>query len=259
MQLSLLKMNSSGLLVKNWQFFLTGQQLFTGVASGKFDAETKSATIAFQQVHQLQPDGIVGNKTWGMAMQTGFGAINDPRTDRSGESGEEEGSFLPLVSDKDRQKVFGTFTYVSDPLPGNPENIRITDNWAKENNVIVKVPQLIAIKGSDRVSFHRLAAAQLQNLWGEWEAAGLLSLIFTWEGSFTPRFIRGSRTLLSNHAFGSAFDINAAFNPLGAMPALVGQKGSVRELVRIANDNFFYWGGHFSRRDGMHFEIAKIK
>ncbi|HTF27649.1 MAG TPA: peptidoglycan-binding domain-containing protein, partial [Flavitalea sp.] len=118
MQLSLLKMNSTGLLVKNWQFFLTGQQLFTGVVSGKFDAETKSATITFQEVHQLQPDGIVGNKTWGMAMQLGFAAINDPRTDRSGESFPPAPRFHPLIDDKDRQKVFGTFTFVSDPLPG---------------------------------------------------------------------------------------------------------------------------------------------
>ncbi len=100
MQLSLLKMNSTGLLVKNWQFFLTGQQLFTGVASGKFDAETKSATITFQQLHQLQPDGIVGNKTWGMAMQFGFGAVTDTRTDRSGENFPPPPRFHPLLSEQ---------------------------------------------------------------------------------------------------------------------------------------------------------------
>jgi hypothetical protein len=56
------------------------------------------------------------------------------------------------------------------------------------------------------------------------------------------------------------FDINATFNPLGAQPALVGQHGSVRELVSIANEHGFFWGGHFDkRRDGMHFEVAVIK
>jgi hypothetical protein len=40
----------------------------------------------------------------------------------------------------------------------------------------------------------------------------------------------------------------------------VGQHGSVRELVSIANEHGFFWGGHFDkRRDGMHFEVAVIK
>lgn len=34
----------------------------------------------------------------------------------------------------------------------------------------------------------------------------------------------------------------------------------MRELVPIANDFGFYWGGHFrSRLDGMHFEIAELR
>lgn len=73
-----------------------------------------------------------------------------------------------------------------------------------------------------------------------------------------PRFVRGSRTTLSNHSWGTAFDINYAWNCLGALPALRGEKGSVRELVPIAHRHGFYWGGHFSRRDGMHFEVARV-
>ena len=63
---------------------------------------------------------------------------------------------------------------------------------------------------------------------------------------------------LSNHAWGTAFDINAALNPRGTVPVFRGQPGSVRELVPRANDLGFYWGGHFSRRDGMHFEVARV-
>jgi len=98
----------------------------------------------------------------------------------------------------------------------------------------------------------------MQKLWSDWENAGLLAHVLTWAGSFVPRFSRGSTSVLSNHSFGSAFDINVAWNQLGVEPALVGQKGSVRELVPIAHQNGFYWGGHFSRGDGMHFEVAKI-
>jgi predicted lactoylglutathione lyase len=50
--------------------------------------------------------------------------------------------------------------------------------------------------------------------------------------------------------------VNEPFNKFGSMPALVGQRGSVRKLVSIANEHGFYWGGHFSNPDGMHFEVA---
>ncbi len=93
----------------------------------------------------------------------------------------------------------------------------------------------------------------------QWERAGLKSHILTWGGSWVPRFVRGSRTQLSNHAWGTAFDVNVRWNMLGTQPALRGQKGSVRELVQIANDNGYYWGGHFHKRiDGMHFEVRLI-
>jgi hypothetical protein len=103
-----------------------------------------------------------------------------------------------------------------------------------------------------------MIGAQVQMLFRAWEDAGLRNRLLTWAGGFVPRFVRGSRTTLSNHAWGTAFDVNVAWNARGAMPALRGEKGSVRELVPIANDFGFYWGGHFSRRDGMHFEAARV-
>ena len=112
---------------------------------------------------------------------------------------------------------------------------------------------------SARIAFHRLAEKQLRKLFSDWEKEGLTSLILTYGGSYVPRFVRGRPGVLSNHAFGSAFDINVAWNGLGRVPAFVGQKGSVRELVKLANKNGFFWGGHFTRLDGMHFEIAVLK
>ena len=108
--------------------------------------------------------------------------------------------------------------------------------------------------------FHRLAVGQLVALWAHWEKEGLLDRVLTWEGAFVARYVRGSSTNLSNHAFGSAFDINYAWNKLRKIPAFVGSKGSVRELVPIANEHGFFWGGHYeSRLDGMHFEVAVLK
>ena len=246
--------------VLKWEFFLIGQGYLQEEADGLFDEDTKTATQLFQSRYNLEPDGIVGNKTLGAAMLQGFEVVSDPMSDKYSPNWPPPPPKLkPLTSNTQRSEIFGKFNYKSNPLPKNPENIEITDNWAKTNIVKVSIPQLIKIKGSDTVYFHKKAKKQLEKIWQDWENAGLLHLVLTWEGSYVPRFVRGSRTVLSNHAFGSAFDINLAWNRLGTMPALAGRKGSVRELVEIANKNGFYWGGHFKRQDGMHFEIAEIK
>ncbi|UKJ08518.1 M15 family metallopeptidase [Solitalea lacus] len=250
---------SQGQDVINWQYFLIGQQLYEGLVTGKFDLATKSATIMFQRLNGLQPDGIVGNKTVGTAMLLGFGTVTDNRETKTGEAWPAKPGFNPVITNEEREKLFGKFNYVSAPLPKDPENIKITDDWVVKNIETVDIPQLKSIRGSSKIQFHKKATPQLKKLWQDWEKANLLHNVLTWEGSYVPRFVRGSLTTLSNHSFGSAFDINYAWNKLGAVPALVGQKGCVRELVQIANENGFYWGGHFSRQDGMHFEIAVLK
>jgi hypothetical protein len=254
----IIKLNSTGPDVKKWQEFLIGQGLLTGAADGQFGQNTQAATIAFQTKSNLPADGVVGNNTYIAATATGFNGTPEQPTGVGGADWPSKPDFKPLVNLAQRQAVFGTFTYVAAPVAGNQENIRITNDWARENIIMVPVPQLKNISGGTRVEFHKLAANQLSKLWADWEQAGLLHFVISWEGSYVPRLIRGSKTTLSNHSFGSAFDINAQWNGLNKTPALVGEKGCVRELVGIAHDNGFYWGGHFTRQDGMHFEVAKL-
>ena len=171
-------------------------------------------------------------------------------------------SFSPLVTNRQREALFGRYEYVWAPQPGNPEAIRIIGRWERDNIIEVPIPQLrkaLGDKAPTSIRFHRLAANQLQSLWAQWETAGLLDHVLSFGGGFVARFVRGSRSVLSNHAFGSAFDINEAYNPFGRRPLSNGRKGCVRDLVPIANRNGFYWGGHYrSRMDGMHFEIAVL-
>ena len=104
---------------------------------------------------------------------------------------------------------------------------------------------------------HKNAVDKIQALWQAWEDQGLLHLVRTFDGLHNARVIGGTNTL-SNHAFGVAFDINEPWNIWGGQPALVGQAGSVRLLVPIANDLGFFWGGHFNgKKDGMHFELVE--
>jgi hypothetical protein len=69
-------------------------------------------------------------------------------------------------------------------------------------------------------------------------------------------FVTGGAVV--SNSWGTAFDINAKWNYLGARPALVGERGCVRELVEIANAQGWFWGGHYpDRKDGMHFELVQ--
>ena len=153
--------------------------------------------------------------------------------------------FPPLLSTEERQLRFGNFAFEPAPTQDNPERIRIVGDWTQKNIVSVSIPikQVLGKAGPFTIEFHREAADQLTGLWLEWEKAGLLDRIVSFDGGFVPRFMRKSTTKLSNHAFGTAFDINAEFNQLGAEPALVGERGSVRELVHIANKYGFFWAG----------------
>jgi hypothetical protein len=258
--MKLIKLGAKGDDVILWQYFLIGQGYqLRGGADGDFGAATQEATIHFQQDHGLQPDGVVGNRSYGIAMTLGFGGVTDTDKSRISQNWPPAPSDLvPLVGNVAKQNAFGTFAFKIDPKSDG--SILVTDNWAKDNMTMVKVPQLKLVTGTgDRIYFHKKGAEQLKALWAGWEREGLLHLVKTYSGAYNPRLIRGSETNLSMHAFGTAFDINVAWNKLGAVPALVGQQGQVRELVPLANKHGFYWGGHFKTRpDGMHFEIAKL-
>lgn len=256
--MQVLEKGMTGPAVERWQIFLIGQGLGeVGATDGKFGEKTRKATIEFQKRFGLEPDGKVGNKTLGRAMLLGLEAFKDPADIPP------PPPFKALASTAARQKVFGAFAFKHKPLPNNKEHIVITDGWDTKNIVRVKIPQLIGVKGAQpdgSVFFHQLAASQLIAVWDAWEKAKLLDRVLSYAGAFNPRFIRGKIGQLSNHAFGTAFDINAEFNPLGTRPVSVGQKGSVRELVVIAREHGFFWGGNFQKRpDGMHFEVAFIK
>jgi len=263
MYLKTLRQGARGKLVKLWQCFLCGQGHYHSKVDGDFGPKTLAAMKAFQvseKPYSLAPDGIAGPRTYAKAMALGFDPLYDNDESHLGPNWPPKPGFRPLVGTRARQSVFGRFRYRSAPADGNAEAIHILGNWYQENIVAVEIPQLINLKGTGNTTkfyFHKLIAQQVCDLFQAWEDEGLSHLLQTWGGSYNARFIRGSRTVLSNHSFGTAFDINVPWNWLGARPALVGKEGSIRELVPIANDHGFYWGGHFKNRpDGMHFEAT---
>jgi hypothetical protein len=253
-----LRKGSKGQDVQAWLHFLRGRDIYPDIADRYFGPKAVKATKAFQKKHKLGADGVVGNRTYAKAMQLGFALVKDDHTGKAGPNWPPPPTFKPLSGNAAKAKVFGKFRYKS---TGVKEGIQILDDWAQKNIVRVSIPQLVGVKGSGKATkfyFHRLAANQFQGFFAAVEKAGLSHLILSNGGSWVPRFIRGSRSILSNHSFGSAIDINVRWNYMGSQPALVGQEGSVRLLVQIAYKFGLYWGGHFRRSDGMHFEVAKL-
>ena len=258
--MQILRRGGEGDEVRRWQRFLIGQSLLRSAADGVFGPVTERATRAFQRRAKIDVDGMVGPMTYAAALQRGFDpGFTDPHGGEDGGDWPPRPDFPPLVANADRAAVFGEFRY--EPIGPDTDDIRILGGWQKANIQPVTVPQLVGVKGAPatgRIWVHKLVIEQVRALFQAWDGAGLTDLILTWDGSFVPRFVRGSRTTLSNHAWGTAFDVNYPWNRLGTVPAMRGDKGSVRDLVPVAADHGFYWGGHFSRRDGMHFEVAKL-
>ena len=80
---------------------------------------------------------------------------------------------------------------------------------------------------------------------------GHVSELKTWDGCFNIRNIRGSKAM-SLHSWGIAVDVNAFENGLWKEPKL--SPG----FVKCFTDAGFDWGGVWQRKDGMHFQLAKI-
>jgi hypothetical protein len=80
---------------------------------------------------------------------------------------------------------------------------------------------------------------------------GFINELKTWDGCFNIRKKRGLSSP-SLHSWGVAFDVNAFENGLGVTPKLSAG------FVKCFTDAGFDWGGTWTRKDGMHFQLAKI-
>lgn len=103
-----------------------------------------------------------------------------------------------------------------------------------------------------KIYCHKLMVAPLLKGFRNLIDRGFVNELKSWDGCFNPRLQRGSRTKWSIHTWALAFDCNAAWNQLGAIPKL--SKG----FVQCFKDAGFDWGGDFKRLDGMHFQLANI-
>ena len=257
-------------LVGDVQAFLAGQDLYSGKIDDDFGPGTEAGVMAFQDRSRLRPTGVVDGPTWGALMAAGLRVLeaDDEPEDRSSPAWPRRPDGMRILTPAEREERFGRIEYEAAPTDSNPEAIKITNDFAERNIVVATVPQLDAVgyapgkrgvPGDERFHCHRFVRDPLERLFATWEAAGLLKHVLTWGGCWAPRFVRGSRKTLSNHAYGTAIDLNVQWNLLGNEPAIVGRRGCVRELVPIAAEQGWMWGGWFKRAYGMHFEYVGVQ
>ena len=77
-----------------------------------------------------------------------------------------------------------------------------------------------------------------------------------WSWGYAARNVRGSSSTISNHASGTAIDLNAPAHPLGARGTFSDrQERAIRAILKDL-DGVVRWGGDYKNRpDEMHFEI----
>lgn len=130
--------------------------------------------------------------------------------------------------------------------PNGLQEIIATFGQPGTNQVTMQMP---AGPGGKMISVtaHKAIIGKMKAAFEEIKARGLSGLIKSFDGAFNNRNKRGGSTK-STHAWGIAFDINAAENPMGSSRQTAGQ----RQLAAI----FAKYGFYQLPNDPMHFQYA---
>jgi hypothetical protein len=173
---------------------------------------------------------------------------------------------LKPLTHAERILKFGHITFKAAGTTANPERVVIPKEWSLGTMREVMIPALAKVGVRHSLTFHYKTARRAAQLFMEWDRLGFMDHVKTWNGSWVSRFKRQEGTAeeriakckglteisLSNHSWGTAFDINAALYPLGKK---VPSTSAMYQLADVAARYGFAWGGNFtSRPDGMHFE-----
>lgn len=243
-------------------------------SDGHIDTNTHTSIAAFESdvMGQKKPDGKIrpNGKVWNRLLKeagevdtnpTGY-PVKPDSVKHLGDGG-RDGIFSTFVITDKKKADYPGYKDNPGPTEADKDDIRILGKWEGKNIQSVEIPQLKTLGLRSKTRFHRLAIPQLLGLWQAWEHDGLLDRVVTFDGGFNSRYKRKTAHVtrnLSNHCWGSAFDINYAWNRLGKTPAIIWEKGCVFELVPLAVKWGFYWGGWFGggREDGMHFEVRVL-
>jgi hypothetical protein len=117
--------------------------------------------------------------------------------------------------------------------------------WEVPNDISEAIPIL-----PKRIYCHKLLVNPLERTFNRLIDKGLHFEIKTFDGCYNPRYIRGSKTIPSRHAWGLAIDMNAAWNKLGQS-----EPSWSEDFIEAWRDENWTFGGNWlARPDPMHFQ-----
>jgi len=195
---------------------------------GVFGLVTEQAVKLFQKKYDLKVDGIVGPKTMQMLLEK-----------------TQENVVLEAPAKLKRPRNYPeVYKIFGDPLQ---------NAWSSTNLDYCFIPDSFKcfplVKGKRAFTTHKLMIPVFESVFKEINRQGLAPEIYSYDGCFNLRKIRGSIKMLSLHSWGIAIDINYAGNELGnsswRMP---------KPIIRIFEHFGFYHGANFKRVDATHFE-----
>ena len=151
---------------------------------------------------------------------------------------------LPYLTTAQRDEYYGPIRFVAAPTVNNPEAIRITNDFP--SRVVWRSMPIIGT-----IQIHEAAAESLDAALREIQRKGWAGKIRSFQGSYVPRFVRGSTKNLSSHSYATSIDVNADENPQGSGPT-----EDQKLIASVFEKHGWYWGDRFSKRDPMHFEYV---
>lgn len=134
------------------------------------------------------------------------------------------------------------YTRYGDPREAGWENKWIT-NW--------QVRERFPWFPKKDIEVHKHFRPMLENAFKDLVLYDLYKEIKTFDGCFKLRNVKGSKSVLSLHAWGAAIDMNALDNPHGATG-----KWSDQFLQIMVNNGIFCGQNWIGRKDPMHFAMV---
>jgi len=229
-------------------------------ADGVFGSkETKPAVMKVQaiamekglDIGEDKPDGVVGKMTTAAFMQMGWEPVGYTQIEEKVDENYAKPDYKALRQ-HERIAKFGT--------PGSigEDGKFVLDEKFRKEITSIDIADFVTLpkdfEGSTKLFLHKKVKGQWKAILSEIEAQGLGKDLLTCGGSWAPRFVRGSRTTFSSHAFGTAIDFNVPWNYMRQTPARKGKKGYLGNIVAICKHYKVYSGAWFRRLDGMHLE-----